>query len=514
MGPPLRAAEESHATEKWGLLKKLDLAQARGGDGHAPETKKPSAFRLRASAARTQAGLAWGALADRTSRVRLLAIGCAGWGVVSIFLGTATSYWQFALLKVLNGVALASIGPVAQSLIADFFPPTMRGEHFGWLQLFLCAGCILGALVGGSVASVPVTEGVKGWRLAFFSAGVLSLVAAALVIIVAKEPPRNWMASIGDVQSGTTEGIKEREGALCGLYQRCRNFCKAAVSRTFLLLLLQGVCGYIPLHAFQFYTLYFQYVGMPDWQASLLTACPLVGGLLGSLFGGWLGDQAERWNAFHGRPLVGQLGTLLALPLIYIGLLGIPRRPEFFGFYAIDMLFLGFAISWCPSGVNRPILSEIVEPDARATVFATQIAFEGSISAMLGSPVIALLAESIFGYRTGALPSHSAADHERNTEALTCLKVWSAPHMAAASLLFLFSSIVVFAPFVFETQYGLIHFTYPKDAIAYENYRLATSRRRASNASTADAAKTLQAAPSAAPLPEETGIPVKGRKAA
>lgn len=168
---------------------------------------------------------------------------------------------------------------------------------------------------------------------------MLSLFAAALVRIVAKEPPRNQVALINELPIG--DGNKTRGDSFSGLYKRCHNFCRAAFSRTFLLLLLQGVCGYIPLHAFQFYTLYFQYVGMPDWQASLLTACPLVGGLLGSLFGGWLGDQAERWNEFHGRPLVGQLGTLLALPLIYIGLLGIPRRPEFFGVYAIDMLFLG-----------------------------------------------------------------------------------------------------------------------------------------------------------------------------
>ncbi|CDJ58225.1 transmembrane domain-containing protein, putative [Eimeria maxima] len=288
-------------------------------------------------------GLFWGLLADRTSRVRLLSVGCAGWGIVAIFLASSTFFWQFALLKVLNGVAMASIGPVAQSLIADLFPPTMRGEHFGWLQLFLCAGCILGATMGGSLASITVIGGVKGWRIAFFSAGVLSLFAAALVQIVAKEPRRHSMAS-------------------------------------------------------------------------LLTACPLVGGLLGSLFGGWLGDQAERFNAFHGRPLVGQLGTLLALPLIYIGLLGIPRRPDFFGLYAIDMLFLGFAISWCPSGVNRPILSEIVEPDSRATVFATQIAIEGSVSALLGSPVIALLGKSLKNTCMNELSEKGSISRESSVE--------------------------------------------------------------------------------------------------
>ena len=52
-------------------------------------------------------GLFWGLLADRTSRVRLLSIGCAGWGVVAIFLASSTFFWQFALLKVLNGVAMA-----------------------------------------------------------------------------------------------------------------------------------------------------------------------------------------------------------------------------------------------------------------------------------------------------------------------------------------------------------------------------------------------------------------------
>ncbi|CDI76921.1 transmembrane domain-containing protein, putative [Eimeria praecox] len=440
-GTSVTCGDRVGSGESRGLLRRREDKNDEGQN----TARKAREFKLRASTAKTQAGKAFASLCyfswscvllaegrlffsplikRSTSRVRLLSLGCAGWGTVAIFLASSTFFWQFALLKVLNGVAMASIGPVAQSLIADLFPPTMRGEHFGWLQLFLCAGCILGAMLGGSLASITVIEGVKGWRVAFFTAGVLSLFAAALVQVVAKEPRRHPVAK-----------IDERNEALA---------------------LNRGICGYIPLHAFQFYTLYFQYVGMPDWQASLLTACPLVGGLLGSLFGGWLGDQAERFNAFHGRPLVGQLGTLLALPLIYIGLLGIPRRPEFFGLYAIDMLFLGFAISWCPSGVNRPILSEIVEPDSRATVFATQIAIEGSVSALLGSPVIALLAESIFGYKTG-VPSHAAADTQRNTDALA-----NALLVATA-----FPWTVCFF------LYGLMHFTYPKDSIAYEQFRSA-----------------------------------------
>lgn len=49
----------------------------------------------------------WGYLADRTSRVRLLATGCCAWGLVSMFIAMSTQYWQFAFLKVLNGIAMA-----------------------------------------------------------------------------------------------------------------------------------------------------------------------------------------------------------------------------------------------------------------------------------------------------------------------------------------------------------------------------------------------------------------------
>ncbi|CBZ54658.1 hypothetical protein NCLIV_050860 [Neospora caninum Liverpool] len=273
-------------------------------------------------------GLVWGYLADRSSRVRLLATGCCSWGLVSMFLAMGTQYWQFAVLKVLNGIAMARAlsAPVSPS---SFFPIVKASASGRKSVNFL--GCIVGALIGGSMASLTVVPGVR-------------------------------------------------------------------------------------------------YIGMPDWQASVLTACPLIGGMVGSLFGGWLGDQADHWSHFHGRPLIGQMGTLISIPLIYMGLLVIPRRPEFFGLYALDMLLLGFAIAWCPSGVNRPILSEIVESDARASVFATQIVFEGSVAAMLGSPVIAFMAESLFGYSGEGASAHSEALKLKNIE------------------------------------YGLLHFTYPKDA--------------------------------------------------
>eukprot|EP00920_Eleutheroschizon_duboscqi_P018957 GHVT01045047.1.p1 GENE.GHVT01045047.1~~GHVT01045047.1.p1 ORF type:complete len:273 (-),score=53.97 GHVT01045047.1:745-1563(-) len=175
--------------------------------------------------------------------------------------------------------------------------------------------------------------------------------------------------------------------------------------------------------------------------------------MFGSLFGGWLGDQAESSQRLgkRGRPLVGQLSTLIAIPLIYTGLLIIPREPQYFSLYAANMFLLGFAISWCPSGVNRPILSEIVEVEARATIFAVQIAIEASVASCLGSPIITLMAETLFGFRGPVAGSVvTAIGRQRNIHALA-----NALLVATA-----FPWTVCFF------LYGFLYYTYPADAAA------------------------------------------------
>ena len=62
-------------------------------------------------------------------------------------------------------------------------------------------------------------------------------------------------------------------------------------------------------------------------------------------------------------------------------------------------LFVQGVISpWCWAGVNRPIFTEVVRPQLRASILAYAVVLEGS-SAALGAPLVGHLAEA-FGYRT------------------------------------------------------------------------------------------------------------------
>lgn len=94
----------------------------------------------------------WGVLVDRFRRNLLLGIGCMAWGVVTIGLGAVSKLWEVILLRCLNGVFLACVAPISQSILADVVKPRSRGLAFGWVQASSCLGRIVGSLLTTSLS--------------------------------------------------------------------------------------------------------------------------------------------------------------------------------------------------------------------------------------------------------------------------------------------------------------------------------------------------------------------------
>ncbi|CAE8732589.1 unnamed protein product [Polarella glacialis] len=187
----------------------------------------------------------WGVLADRHSRKQLLVLSCCAWGVLTLLLAASSSAGSMLWLRCLHGATLASLGPIAQSMVADVTEQRYRGTAYGCVSF----GQIAASSIGTSIASATFLE---------FKAGIV---------------------------------------ALC----------------------------------------------------------------------------------------------------------------------------LGLVASWCGSGVNRPILAEIVEPAGRASIIAWLAALEGSSAALLGAPVVGFLSESVFGYEkdpTAKLPGLAANVSETSASLL------------------------------------------------------------------------------------------------
>jgi MFS transporter, DHA2 family, multidrug resistance protein len=92
----------------------------------------------------------FGTLADRIGRRRLLLLGAAAFGVVSVFAALSTSPQMLITSRALLGIAGATLAPSTLALIFSMFPdPRQRQVAIGiWITSFSAGGAI-GPVVGG-----------------------------------------------------------------------------------------------------------------------------------------------------------------------------------------------------------------------------------------------------------------------------------------------------------------------------------------------------------------------------
>jgi predicted MFS family arabinose efflux permease len=125
-----------------------------------------------------------GWLADRTSRVGVLSIACGIWSAATSFCGLAANYTQLVIARMLVGVGEAGGVPPSYALITDYYPPGRRGTAFGIYNLGPPIGAALGIAFGASIAAA------FNWRVAFVAIGAIGIIAAVVVKLVVREPPR------------------------------------------------------------------------------------------------------------------------------------------------------------------------------------------------------------------------------------------------------------------------------------------------------------------------------------
>ncbi|CEM02665.1 unnamed protein product [Vitrella brassicaformis CCMP3155] len=388
----------------------------------------------------------WGFLADRYSRQTVLAYGCILWGVFTIVLAASTRFWEMMSLRALNGMALASVGPLSQSMIADLFSVDERGRAFGWVQASQNTGAILGGVATTTISQMIIL-GMSGWRVGFIVVGLLSIALGVIISLTSMSIPRHGSAA-ADEQSGTGR----RSAVVRGMARELRKIRNMARKPSFWGVVLQGVFGNVPWNAMAFFTLWYQYVGLQDYQAALAWAAKQAGAGVGGLIGGKIGDSLHSWNGNHGRPLTAQISVLLGMPMTAIVLQVIPRSPDWYIAFLACMFLLGMVASWASVATNRPILSDIVEPADRATIFAWLLAIEGASGSLFGAPSVAFMAEMFFGYEISDLAVKDMTEETRlhNVNAL------------ANSL-----TVAMLLPWaVCFLIYGSLHFTYRHDRLS------------------------------------------------
>ena len=247
--------------------------------------------------------------ADRGDRKLVITGALAIWTAMTALCGVASSFWQLVLFRVGVGAGEAGAMAPAQSLLADYFPPSQRGRAISFFMISVTVGNFLGLSAGGWLAQT------FGWRAMFLAVGVPGLVLAPVVFLTLKEPRRATAARASSETLKTTLKV---------LFAKT-SYVLAVVAMALFFAVAYGPMAFtIPFMV----RVHRMTIGQAGAMYGLCTA---VGGLIGNLIGGLLTDRLAtrdvRWLCWI--PAVGvvlicglyQAAFLVGSPTFMIALL-------------------------------------------------------------------------------------------------------------------------------------------------------------------------------------------------
>ena len=119
-----------------------------------------------------------GWIADRGNRMRLIAMGIAGWSIMTALCGMCANFTQLFFARMGVAVGEATVTPAAPSVISDNFPPQRRTLPLSLYGMAGATGLGVSLLAGGFVASLVHTGEVvtiarlgtfEPWQIVFFA---------------------------------------------------------------------------------------------------------------------------------------------------------------------------------------------------------------------------------------------------------------------------------------------------------------------------------------------------------
>lgn len=141
----------------------------------------------------------YGKLADMYSRKRIELFSVVTFLIGSFLCGLAGEFGtlpllgdgmsQLILFRALQGVGGAGLFAMAFIIIADLYPPRVRGKYQGFVGAVFGVSSVLGPLIGGFLADhgSSILPGVEGWRWVFYVNLPFGLLA--LWFIARRMPP-------------------------------------------------------------------------------------------------------------------------------------------------------------------------------------------------------------------------------------------------------------------------------------------------------------------------------------
>lgn len=130
------------------------------------------------------AGLPLGALADKASRKKMIAISVTIWSAMTVVSGVSANFWHLLLARIGVGIGEAGGTPPSHSILSDKFTERLR--------VFALSVFGIGASIGGwlGASAAGYLNEAYGWRETLIIFGLCGLPVALLVWLFVPEPKR------------------------------------------------------------------------------------------------------------------------------------------------------------------------------------------------------------------------------------------------------------------------------------------------------------------------------------
>lgn len=330
--------------------------------------------------------------ADRGDRPKILALALTIWSGFSLLGGFAQNFATLVVSRMGVGVGEAGCSPTAHSLLSEYTPREKRAIALSVYSIGSPIGVMLGMGLGAVIAES------YGWRTAFLVAGAPGL-ALALIALLSLKEPRRALKAAGPAVAQASGHIPMR--AVLSVLARKPTFWLFAVGSALYALVAYAHSHFLASFFLRGYTPQLTElaasVGMQP-RGFLGTALGVVsglGGVIGSLAGGWFADRfGARDLRWYG--VLPAVFPLLSTPILWWAL-STSNLTLAFGLLIVPTI--GHALWYGPvyGGVQG-----LVPPGMRATAAAVLL-FVMNMIGMGGGP-------TLFGIVNDVVNTHALAD--------------------------------------------------------------------------------------------------------
>jgi EmrB/QacA subfamily drug resistance transporter len=130
----------------------------------------------------------YGKLSDLYGRKPLMMIAMSVFLVGSVLSGFATSMYELAAFRAVQGLGAGGLFSLVLAIIGDIVSPRERARYQGYFLAVFGTSSVLGPVLGGFFAGSGEILGITGWRWVFLINVPLGLAAMAVVVKVLNIP--------------------------------------------------------------------------------------------------------------------------------------------------------------------------------------------------------------------------------------------------------------------------------------------------------------------------------------